>query len=290
MFAIPTNAPIDRLIANTTAFIKENPKNAHGYYTLGRIHYLAFANKAFLIPTIGNSSPPKIAPGWEAGTYGHHARSEYAIKLTLKHFGYQSISDVPEAEKQKFLNLLKEKENQLAEQGWPPERPDDQQLVEHAVAALRNFKKAIELDPQNSLYHLGLASVLEQYVQFLKETKTCIFPEEFRSIILDKAKEIYYTAYSLSIRKDLKHKYIPIEGLRSLVGYEAGKAYVRLSEADASISEDQKKKVAKIKKDVQKLDALPIGSISITPIIFSLEKHSSLLDLEPIRITRNNET
>ena len=31
-FPIPTYAPVDRLIANTTSFIKENPKNAHGYY------------------------------------------------------------------------------------------------------------------------------------------------------------------------------------------------------------------------------------------------------------------
>jgi len=271
MFAVPTYAPVERLIANATAFVKENPKNAHGYYTLSRIHYLAFASKVFWVPATDNGFPPKVTAD------GLVAHREYIIKLTLHDFGYLSISDVPEAEKQKFWNSVNEKEKQLYGQNWQPERPDDQQLVEHAAAALRNFKKAIELEPQNGLYHLGLASLLEQYVQFLSETKQDKVPEEFRSIILDKAKEIYYTAYSLSIRKDLKHKDQPLHGLRSLVGYEAGKAYVRLSEADASISEDQKNKTAKIKKDLQKLDALPIGWI--TPIIFSLEKHSSLSDL-----------
>ena len=44
MFALPTPAPIDRLIANTTAYVKEKPNDAHGYYTLARIHYLAFVN------------------------------------------------------------------------------------------------------------------------------------------------------------------------------------------------------------------------------------------------------
>lgn len=270
-FAEPTYAPVERLIANATAFVKENPKNAHGYYTLGRIHYLAFASKVFWVPATDNIFPPNVTAD------GLVAHREYVIKLTLHDFGYPSISDVPEAEKQKFWNSVNEKEKRHYGQDWQFGRPDDRQLADHAAAAVRNFKKAIELEPQNGLYHLGFASLLEQYVQFLTETEQDKVPKEFRSIILDKAKEIYYTAYSLSIRKNLKRKERPLHGLRSLVGYEAGKAYVRLSEADASISEDQKTKTTKIKKDLQKLDALPRGWI--TPIIFSIDKQSSLSDL-----------
>ena len=40
-FARPEYAPIERLIKNTQAFVTEHPENAHGYYTLGGIHYLA---------------------------------------------------------------------------------------------------------------------------------------------------------------------------------------------------------------------------------------------------------
>jgi hypothetical protein len=38
--------PVDRLITNTTAYIKEQPKDPMGPYTLARIHYLALATRA----------------------------------------------------------------------------------------------------------------------------------------------------------------------------------------------------------------------------------------------------
>ena len=43
VFAMPSPAPVDRLIQNTQAYIDEHPDDATGYYTLGRIHYLAFS-------------------------------------------------------------------------------------------------------------------------------------------------------------------------------------------------------------------------------------------------------
>ncbi|MCG8510643.1 MAG: hypothetical protein MI741_15580, partial [Rhodospirillales bacterium] len=36
MFMRPNDAPADRLIRNIKAYIKENPKDPQGYYTLGR--------------------------------------------------------------------------------------------------------------------------------------------------------------------------------------------------------------------------------------------------------------
>jgi hypothetical protein len=41
-FAPPTNAPVERLLSNVGAYVKSHPQDANGYYTLGRIHYLAF--------------------------------------------------------------------------------------------------------------------------------------------------------------------------------------------------------------------------------------------------------
>jgi hypothetical protein len=43
MFINPPLVPVNRLIQNTEAFIKEHPADATAQYTLGRIHYLAFA-------------------------------------------------------------------------------------------------------------------------------------------------------------------------------------------------------------------------------------------------------
>src|SRR5258708_5847906 len=46
MFMPPSNAPVERLVANVGDYVKNHPQDPKGYYTLGRIHYLAFALKA----------------------------------------------------------------------------------------------------------------------------------------------------------------------------------------------------------------------------------------------------
>ncbi|MHC4475744.1 MAG: hypothetical protein ACYTEL_08860 [Planctomycetota bacterium] len=279
LFAGPSFVPVDRLIANTTAFVRENAEDPHGYYTLGRIHYLAFANEALLVGVYDpGSSPPKVVPDWLLGDFVWHARNSQAQKLALEEMGYASRSNIPEGGNDRFWALVSNKREQLEKQGWLPEKLSSKQTVEHAAAAVRNFKKAIELAPANGLYHLGLASLLDQYVDFLNVQKVEAMPEEFSEIILDKAKDVYWRAYELSIRKDLELKHKPLSGLlESLVGYEAGKAYIRLSQAGRSIPEEQKKRLSRVKRDLKKLDSLPDGGI--TPIILSLERHRSLSDL-----------
>ena len=276
-FPVPQLVPVDRLIKNTTAFTKENPANAHGYYVLARIHYLAFANKASLVAGTDSVSPPLVHPDWLWPDFPGLVRHHHAIKLTLKEFGYASYQDVSEKERSRFEKLMYEKRRQLGKEGWEYEKLNDQELVNHASVAVRNFKKAIELDAENGLYHLGLASLLEQYVQFLKEIEINMVPEEFRSIILERAEEIYYIAYKLSIKKDLKRERKSLAGLEGLIGYEAGKAYIRLSELDKSTYEQKKKKILMVKENLGKLDELPNGPI--TPIVFSFEKHSIWSDL-----------
>jgi hypothetical protein len=245
MFVSPTYAPVERLIANTTAFVRENPGNAQGYYTLARIHYLAFANKAFLVGATDLDSPPRIAPDWLLGDFAYYARRQRAMELTLQEFGCSSASHVAKTEQPKFWNVLSQKEKELQQEGWEHEKPNEKELAKHAAASVCNFKQAIKLDPQNGLYYLGLASLLDQYVQWLREIELDYVPEEFRSIILNRAKDIYYTAYDLSIHGDLKNKYLPLPGLHSMVGYEAGKAYIRLSEADESIPKGERNKIPK---------------------------------------------
>ncbi|MHC4240410.1 MAG: hypothetical protein ACYSUC_11790, partial [Planctomycetota bacterium] len=148
-FAMPTPAPIDRLIANTTAYIKENPNDAHGYYTLARIHYLAFVNKSKLVPTFEREGMPQIAEDWQGPDIVHMARRRRAEELALKEFGYISTRDIPDEKRKKFYEARKQKRKELEEQGWAPEKLAEKELYEHAGAALENFQKAIELDPKN---------------------------------------------------------------------------------------------------------------------------------------------
>src|ERR1039457_3287752 len=51
MFRMPSNAPVERLVSNMGDYVKAHPQDANGYYTLGRIHYLAFALNAKEIPS-----------------------------------------------------------------------------------------------------------------------------------------------------------------------------------------------------------------------------------------------
>ncbi|MHC4648190.1 MAG: hypothetical protein ACYTBJ_22240, partial [Planctomycetota bacterium] len=213
-FAMPMPAPIDRLIANTTAYIKEKPNDAHGYYTLARIHYLAFANKSGLVGVFEQETLPKIAEDWQGPDIVYMARYGHAEELTLKEFGYASTEAIPHEEREKFYKALEQRKKELEEQGWTPEKVAENELYEHAGAALENFQKAIKLDSRNALYHLGLASLLEQYVKFLGEIKAQQVPEQFRKFLLNEAKDIYYKAYGLSIKKDLKHKHMPLAGLQ----------------------------------------------------------------------------
>ena len=278
-FARPTYLPVDRLITNASAYVTEHPKDPHGYYVLGRIHYLAFANKAFEVGTTGtgDESPPKVAPDWLLGGHTAEELRQHAVDLTLKEFGYTTVQQVPEDERSRFWNQVSRKQQQLEEQNWQPESPPQHALIRHAAEAMTNFNKAIQLDPDNGLYYLGLASLLEQYGDFLRQKNSEDVPEEFRSLFLWRARELYYCSYELAIRNDLKHKYRPLAGLRSLVGYEAGRAYMRLLAADRSASEAEKRNSAAVQENLKKLEALQIRVI--TPIIFSLQAHSSLAEL-----------
>ena len=200
---MPQPAPIDRLITNATAYIKEHPKDAQGYYILARINYLVFINKSTQVPAFneGKDTPPRIAANWQEGVFLNSALQDHARMLAAEEMGYASASDVPANEREKYFNLFSEKVEELRKQNWHPKGLNQDELIQHLNSAFDNFKKAIELDPKNDLYHLGLASLLEQYTDYVKEIDLKVVPEEIRNIILNRASEIYYTAYELSIKK-----------------------------------------------------------------------------------------
>ncbi|HUT28438.1 MAG TPA: hypothetical protein VMX13_01500 [Sedimentisphaerales bacterium] len=279
MFALPMPAPIDRLIANTTAYIKEKPNDAHGYYTLARIHYLAFANKSALVGVFEQETPPRIPQDWLLGDFLAVTRHQHAKEMTLKEFGYDSADAIPYEKRQGVHEAVKQKRKELEEQGWVQERiSNEKDLVEHAAAALEHFQKAIALDRKNALYHLGLASLLEQYARFLAEIDAPEVPKPFRDLLLETARDGYYTAFTLSIKGDSKLRHRPIAGLQSLVSHEAAQAYIRLSEKVGHTIEDEADRVKKVRKGLKKLAGLPKSRI-VTPVILSLEKRQSLADL-----------
>ncbi len=277
MFAWPQYIPVDRLIENATAYTQQEPNDASGYYTLGRIHYMAFVYKSFFVAAYKNDIPPRIIPFWRSGNYLSHAREQEARKIALEEFGYESTSDVPEEEQGEFWIRVRSIENKLERENWQPEMPTNEQLIEHAGAAQWNFYKAIALDPNNALYYLGQASLGEQYFDFFQETSPALMPPAVKDIVLNVLKETYFLAYDLSIKEDLELEYLPIPGLRSIISYEAGNAFIRLWSAEDNIPPEIQEKIADIQENLEILEALQPNAI--TPIIFSLQDNNSLSEL-----------
>jgi hypothetical protein len=276
-FMLPQYVPVERLIKNATDYIQKNPKDASGYYTLGRIHYMAFVNKAFLVGAF-NENPPNIIPfWWWLENYRGHLSRQEAKRIALKQYGYESTSNIPVEDRSEFWIRVRSIEDKLESEKWQPEIPTNEQLVEHTGAAQWNFYKAIALDPDNALYYLGQASLGKQYFDFLQETCPVPLPATSKAIILNTVKETYFLAYNLSIKKDLEREERPISGLRSIISYEAGSSFVRLWNLENKIPPVIQEKIIDIKQNLKTFETL--RSPGITPIIFSLQENSSLSEL-----------
>jgi len=285
MFARPSYVPVDRLLGNATAYVQEHPSDASGYYTLARIHYLAFVNKSFVIATFANRTPPSTVPFWWQENLVNYSRTEEAKRIALQEFGYASAEDVPAEQQQRFWDRVGEIETKLEGEKWQPPQPTTDELIAHAAAAQWNFYQAISFDPNNALYYLGQASLGEQYLAFLVEGTPVPVPATVRTVLLTAARDTFLQAYELAIQGDLGRDSLPLEGLRGVISYEAGNAYIRLWEVESSVPQPVQDKVAAIQANLATLSALPPGPI--TPIVFSMTASVSLADLlTPERVVR----
>jgi hypothetical protein len=73
--------PVDRLIQNLQAYIKANPKDAAGYYTLGRVHGLAYAKDGAQIDVTPAKEAGKL-PSFAVYRSVQEARRDENQKLT----------------------------------------------------------------------------------------------------------------------------------------------------------------------------------------------------------------
>lgn len=279
IFLRPIYIPAERLLENAKAYVQEHPEDASGYYILGRIHYLVFVNKSFLVLAFPapEGDPREPVPHWWEEDYLRQIRFDEATRVALEEYGYKSTAEVSEEESEAFWARVEEIRMMLENKGWMPEPPAEEQLVAHAGLARWYFDKAIALDPNNALYYLGQASLGEQYLEYLAETTRPAIPPALRTITLDSVKALYLRAYNLAIDEDLARATLPVEGLAGIISYEAGRAYVRLWQAEDQIPPQVQEQIERIEANLAILEALPPGPI--TPIVFSLEPHASLADL-----------
>lgn len=300
MFAMPSEAPVDRLITNAEAYIKENPKDASGYYVAGRVHYLAWSLKTGMVPVYGTPAEgeavkPNIADESMVHISLHRSRQAEAQRRANEEYKIDSVRDLKDRDKQRaYWQRVREIQQQLQKDGWKPEGLKPEELDQHAEKAFHRFHQAMEMDPKNGLYHLSYASLCEQYAPRAGERHITVNTvlSKFRpnnddtqdadmgkhqvmATWKEQALEHYAKAFELSHQQDAGLRHKPLKGIQSLVSYEAVKGYKRLS---AEMRKQQDKElIARMDDHIEQLQALPQGPI--TPIVFSLDEHDGLADL-----------
>ncbi|MBI1370928.1 MAG: hypothetical protein GC162_20025 [Planctomycetes bacterium] len=284
MFAPPTDAPVDRIVKNATAYVTEHPDDASGYYVLGRTHYLAWTTKSGAVPIYrgaDKSGKPAVVGDFGLSMYQGMALSKEAQKRAMKEFGLAEGNNIPADQRQKFYQRMQAIQQELEKSNWTPDPLPVEQLDVHAEAAVKNFRIAIEKDPDNGLYHLGLASICEQYAPRAGERKLgftadapMVDAEQAIAQWRDAAMTGYRKAFDLTKDKDAALKNRPIDGINWLVSFEAAEGYKRVSEAAGKTD----RAVALVMdQHMAKLAALPFGAI--TPMVFSFEPQVGLGDL-----------
>ncbi len=293
LFITPESTPVDRIIKNAQAHIDRQPEDPQGYYVLGRAHYLAWTLKSDAIPELKMWHPaqkkgglPMLPGDWMALSTPHDwwQREVEAERRVRARWGLAEDQEPPEPRAQQFSREVHELAGQLAQEGWTAPRPAPEVLDAHAKQAVIQQHKAVELEPENALYHIGLASIREQYASRAGETGLApdggdtIEPagEAVRKRWLQAALAGYARAYELAIAKDRKRTTLPIAGLRELVSYNAVEGYIRVAEALGGEGSDARL-LARMRLDKARFESLRPGAI--TPIIFSLQPGRTLEDL-----------
>lgn len=291
MFMFPEPAPVDRIIANASAYVEEHPKDASGHYTLGRAHYLAFHMKSEHIPAFRhpgeNEDLPNLPPDWMVNRkqFLWRGREAEARRQVLAERGLTEEDDI---EDESFWNDVRQRTEKLTRENWAPPAIDEEVADEHARLAVRYHRQAIELDPKNALYHIGLASILEQYAERADALGlgthgvrvAGLGGQPLKHRWLAESLAEYKAAYDLALPEDRKHQHRPVEGLEGLVSYNAIAGYRRVAKAlgeDGGDSGGDKDVLAQMAEQKTRFDSLQMRIV--TPIIFAMEPVAGLDDL-----------
>lgn len=241
-FVMAEMVPVERLVKNAEAYLNKHKDEAEAHYTLARIHYLAFSfnspNVRAYTRGVEKDAMPRPAPRWMAEGIRHD-----------------------DAERKEVGDTLSKAE-----------------LIDHAARAARGFREAIRLAPNEGLYQLGLACLLEEVHGWQDVATAEGLPPELQNITVQKYRGAYSKAFALAIGDDSKLKRRPISGVKSLTSYEAASALVRLAEqGENTLTASEKRELKEAREAVAKFNKLPMGPI--TPIVFSLRSVSRINEL-----------
>jgi hypothetical protein len=278
-FAAPQPVPVERLVNAAQTWRDAHPDDAGAHYTLARIHYLAFSRGTAEVPALGapsDNAMPEIPGNWQTDFDLYEARQRHALELALKDLG-EPGPRVPPEKASALEEARGRRARQLEEQNWRPRGElSAEEMFAHATAALAGFREAARIDPKNGLYPLGLASLAEEFADWAKPRRDV--PAALRSLDHASARTAYLRAYRLAIVSNAALPSLPPEGFASLVSYEAGNAYVRLTERERrKLPPAEKAALAEVKDGLAKLKRIRLGAI--TPIVFAMKPSTGVARL-----------
>lgn len=295
-------APVDRLIANTNAYLKEHPDDpgAEATYTLGRLHFMAASLESGYVPAWerrGGDLPEfrsRNAASLEAEIASIHPRMLLDAARDREAYGRMEADypggymKLPPAARRAYFEKKHVIHARLIEEDWKPEDLElSQEKVDaHMDAAIASLIKAIEVEPKSGLYRLTLASVREYYADRAAERDIApdaspvenetTEPGELKNWWLRASLRGYAQAFMLSRLEDRGLSQKPLFGLDGLVSYEAAKHYQSLV-SQLGLTEEYEKSLASITKHLEVLENLPTNN-AVTPIVFTLTASHATLD------------
>jgi hypothetical protein len=244
----PQQLPVRQLIQSLNERLKKSPDDLQAIFTLGRVHYFAFAGATDTIFVAGAGGPiPYPYDGM-----GPRGRGTSAYRSRV----------------------------------GQPEAISESARIEHLKNAITHLSRVVSMQKgaaaTDGRYELCLASAYEQGALYAAKAGVINSVPATERAWLDAAISYYGVAFDESVTRDLGTKFTPMFGLDELVSYEAGRAYQRLIAARGNPSAAEQERLIRVKALIAKAQALPPGPI--TPIIFAIDRDVALNDLLSSRI------
>ncbi len=303
MWMPPSNVPVARAERNLSKYIKEHPKDAQGYYVLGRIHSLAFYSRSRTVTAFEPNERSELysfpRPFW-IPTRGDESRllrqppptfEEVISHLRKSIRAFQTAIELQPATGQFHLSyayVLEQGANVAGEAKMIPsvfrQRDLEPELVQATGDAIRDLRNSAteKLESARRLLRANIRDVGQQLLE-AHASAAGQFKAEINLLLVaywrEAAAEEYLRAFDLENAGDLDDtNERAMFYLSELVSFEAGEAYLRLTSLrDATIPADSAQ-IARVRKGVETLRNTWHQS-AVTPIILTFLPHTTIDDL-----------
>jgi hypothetical protein len=309
-WAMPTDAPVDRLVTNLGKYAEEHPKEAGAWYRLGRVHSLAYAKKWRSVQVFerDKSEPSELAPDWMQNRWQEKPDEKPYTEQELREHLSEAIRcfnkaiELDGAQAEYFHSLA-----YIVQQGLK-DAPFVKHVVHPTPASTDNSWSAKEgrVEAEKLLKSPGdAARAMEIVTGHSKETwggdylnptsRTAMLatlleakdrsPEQDKAIARvveadwkEQVGELYFKALSFSLPDSSRVTRKPIRGVTSLLPHQSATAYIEAVKSRGERASD-KVRLDVAKATIKSLESLPENN-AITPIVLPLDygrEMSSLL-------------